>query len=112
MSRFETYSVVLTKAAEQDLEDIYDYIAQFDCVASANHVLDQLLELVDSLEHFSERGNYPNELVALGIKEYRQTTFKPYRVIYRVVENQVVIFLIVDGRRDMQSVLARRLLSF
>lgn len=112
MSRFETYSVVLTKAAEQDLEDIYDYIAQFDCVASANHVLDQLLELVDSLAHFPERGNYPNELLALGIKEYRQTTFKPYRVIYRVVENQVVIFLIVDGRRDMQSVLARRLLSF
>ena len=112
MSRFETYSVVLTKAAEQDLEDIYDYIAKFDCLASANHVLDQLLELVDSLAHFPERGNYPKELVALGIKEYRQTTFKPYRVIYRVVENQVVIFLIVDGRRDMQSVLARRLLRF
>ena len=111
MSRFETYSVVLTKAAEQDLEDIYDYTAQFDCVSSANQVLDQLLELVDSLAHFPERGNYPKELVALGIKEYRQTTFKPYRVIYRVVENQVVIFLIVDGRRDMQSVLARRLLS-
>ena len=94
------------------MEDIYDYIAEFDCVASANHVLDQLLELVDSLAHFPQRGNYPKELVALGIKEYRQTTFKPYRVIYRVVENQVVIFLIVDGRRDMQSVLARRLLSF
>ena len=77
MGRLETYSVVLTKAAEQDLEDIYDYIAEFDCVASANHVLDQLLELVDSLAHFPQRGNYPKELVALGIKEYRQTTFKP-----------------------------------
>ena len=36
---------------------------------------------------------------------------KPYRVIYRVVGSQVVIYLIVDGRRDMQSVLARRLLG-
>jgi toxin ParE1/3/4 len=32
-------------------------------------------------------------------------------VIYRVIGKQVVIYLIVDGRRDMQSVLARRLLG-
>jgi toxin ParE1/3/4 len=50
-------------------------------------------------------------LIALGIKEYRQASFKPYRVIYRVVHSQVVIYLIADGRRDMQSVLARRLLG-
>jgi len=69
---------------------------------------------------FPERGSYPKELVGLGIKEYRQTglgikeyrqTFiKPYRVIYRVANSQVIIYLIADGRRDMQSVLARRLL--
>ena len=47
----------------------------------------------------------------MGIKDYRQTTFKPYRVIYRVLGSRVVIYLIVDGRRDMQSVLARRLLG-
>jgi toxin ParE1/3/4 len=58
-----------------------------------------------------ERGSYPKELVSLGIKEYRQTFFKPYRVIYRVADNKVIIYLIVDGRRDMQAVLARRLLG-
>ena len=31
--------------------------------------------------------------------------------IYRVTGSQVIIYLIADGRRDMQSVLARRLLS-
>ena len=50
-------------------------------------------------------------LLALGIKEYRQVFFKPYRMIYRVIGKQVYIHLIVDGRRDMQSVLARRLLG-
>ncbi|MGL4576117.1 MAG: type II toxin-antitoxin system RelE/ParE family toxin [Burkholderiaceae bacterium] len=105
------YAVVLTQGAEQDLESIFDYIAEFDSAANANHVLDKLLEAVDSLTRFSERGSYPRELVALGIKEYRQTAFKPYRVIYRVLGNQVVVYLIVDGRRDMQSVLARRLLG-
>jgi len=107
-SKFE---VLLTEGAEQDLESIHDYIAEFDCVANANYVLDQLTKVVESLVRYPERGSYPKELVALGIKEYRQTSFKPYRVIYRVIGSQILIYLIADGRRDMQSVLARRLLS-
>ena len=105
------FEVLLTDGAEQDLEAIHDYISEFDCVANANHVLDALMKVVQSLSIFPERGSYPKELVSLGIKEYRQTFFKPYRVIYRVTGSQVIIYLIADGRRDMQSVLARRLLG-
>lgn len=105
------YEVLLTEGAEQDLEALYEYIAAFDSVANANHVLDRLMEIVEGLAQFPERGSYPKELVALGFKDYRQTAFKPYRVIYRVLGSRVVIYLIADGRRDMQSVLARRLLG-
>lgn len=105
------FEVLLTEGAEQDLEAIYDYIADFDSPANANDVLDQLMEVVESLSLFPERGSYPKELLALGIKEYRQALFKPYRLIYRVINNQVIIYLIADGRRDMQSVLERRLLG-
>ncbi len=80
-------------------------------MANANNVLDELMDGVGSLSKFPERGSYPKELVGLGIKEYRQPLFKPYRVIYRVTGSQVIIYLIADGRRDMQSVLARRLLG-
>lgn len=93
------------------MEAIHDYISEYDCVANANYVLDELKEVVKSMSRFPERGNYPKELVALGIKEYRQTSFKPYRVIYRITGSQVIIYLIADGRRDMQSVMARRLLG-
>lgn len=103
--------VLLTEGAEQDIEAIYNHISEFDCVANADYVLDALINLVERLARFSERGTYPKELAALGIKEYRQVLFKPYRVIYRVSENNVIIYLIADGRRDMQSLLARRLLS-
>ncbi len=105
------FEVLLTEGAEQDLEAIHDYISEFDCVANANHVLDGLMDVVKSLSRFPERGSHPKELVGLGIKEYRQTFIKPYRVIYRVTRSQVIIYLIADGRRDMQSVLARRLLG-
>ncbi|WP_300443792.1 type II toxin-antitoxin system RelE/ParE family toxin [Zoogloea sp.] len=106
-----SFEVLLTEGAEQDLEAINDYLSEFDCVASANYVLDELIKIVESLSRFPEHGSYPKELVSVGIKEYRQTFFKPYRVIYRVTGHQIIIYLIADGHRDMQSVLARRLLG-
>lgn len=105
------FEVLLTDGAEQDLEAIHDYISEFDCIANANIVFDALMKVAESLSRFPERGGYPKELVSLGIKEYRQTFFKPYRVIYRVTGSQGIIYLIADGRRDIQSVLARRLLG-
>lgn len=105
------YQVLLTAGAERDLEKIYDYIAESDSQTSADYVLDQLTNVTQSLMTSPERGTHPGELHALGIREYRQVFFKPYRVIYRVIEKQVFIYLIVDGRRDMQSLLARRLLG-
>ena len=105
------YEVMLTAAAEKDLESIYDYIAQYDSLESADYVLDRLLEAVESLAGFPVRGSHPQELLALGIQEYRQVTFKPYRAIYRLIGKRVYIYLIADGRRDMQSLLARRILG-
>ena len=105
------FEVVLTKGAEHDLEAIVSYIAEFDCVANADRMLDQFLKVTQSLSHLPERGSYPKELLALGIKEYRQIFLKPYRLIYRIYGQQVIIYLIADGRRDMPTLLGRRLLG-
>jgi toxin ParE1/3/4 len=106
-----SFEVLLTVGAENDLEALYDYIAENDSLASADHVLDQLLKVASNLANFPERGSHPKELLDLGIREYHQSFFKPYRVIYRMLGKRVFVYLIVDGRRDMQSLLARRLLS-
>lgn len=79
-------------------------------MANTDNVLDRLTQVIEGLTRFPQKGSYPKEILALGIKEYRQTAFKPYRAIHRVFGRQVVVYMMVDGRRDLQSVLARRLL--
>jgi toxin ParE1/3/4 len=106
-----SYEVSLTKDAERDLEDIYFYIAEHDSQASADHVLERLVQATDALRTSPDRGSYVNELRSLGISEYRQIFFKPYRLICRVHAKQVVVYVVADGRRDMGSLLARRLLG-
>jgi toxin ParE1/3/4 len=105
------YEVVLTEDAERDLEDVYAYIAGNDSLKSAEHVLERLVELTEALAASPERGAQPKELRSVGMQEYRQVFFKPYRVIYRVHGDQVVVYVIADGRRDMQTLLVRRLLG-
>lgn len=105
------HEVLLTEGAERDLEDIYDYIAEFDSPENADYVLDRLTKAMEGLATLPDRGSCPKELLALGIREYRQTFFKPYRLIYRVADKCVFVHLIADGRRNMQSLLARRLLG-
>ena len=36
-----------------------------------------------------QRGRYPKELLDIGIREYREVFFKPYRIIYRVIEETI-----------------------
>lgn len=105
------YEVLLTEDAEQDLEDLHAYIAKFDSPQNGNYVLERLLEVTENLAASSERGAQPKELRSVGIQEYRQVFFKPYRAIYRVLDKKVVVYVIANARRDMQSLLSSRLLG-
>ena len=106
-----TYEVVLTKDAERDLEDIYRYIAEHDSPVKADQVLGRLFQATEALRTLPDRGSCPNELRSLGISEYRQLFAKPYRLIYRVHAQLVVIYVVADAIGDMQSLLTRRLLG-
>lgn len=105
------FDIRLTPDALADLEEIYNWIARHDGASRAAHVEDRILAAIAALERHPNRGPHPAELVGLGIKDFRETLFKPYRIIYGVDERRVTAYLIADGRRDMQSLLTRRLLA-
>jgi toxin ParE1/3/4 len=105
------FEVLLTEDAARDLEDIHGYISAHDAPASAEYVLEQIEKVFLSLAQLPDRGSYPKELAALGIKQYREVFFKPYRIIYQVLGNVVYVVLVADGRRDMQTLLQRRMLE-
>jgi len=104
-------AVFLTNDAARDLDELCDYIILHDAPQKAGYVLEQIERDFSRLSKFPERGAPPKELLALGIREYREIFFKPYRIIYRVMDKKVYVLLIADGRRDMQTLLQRRLLG-
>jgi toxin ParE1/3/4 len=105
------FKVFLTHGVARDLEEVHEYISHHDSPGNAERVLKRIEKTFSSLSDSPERGSYPKELLVLGIRSYREVFFKPYRIIYRVSGKFVHVLFIVDGRRDMQSLLQRRLLE-
>jgi toxin ParE1/3/4 len=104
------YRVRIIEDAEQDLTDIHTYIARHDSPANADYVLNELETLCLRLAELPLRGHVPPELDRIGVTAYREVHFKPYRVIYQIMGQDVFIHCVLDGRRDLQSLLERRLL--
>ncbi|WP_341714063.1 type II toxin-antitoxin system RelE/ParE family toxin [Erythrobacter sp.] len=76
----------------------------------ADALLDTLVEAMESLGTFAGRGPVVHELDAIGIRDYRQISVSPYRIIYHVEDSTVTVLLVADSRRDFHTLLNERLL--
>lgn len=104
------YSIFIIEDAEQDIFEIYRYFLVNESKGRADKFFDSIYKKILSLNNQPNRGHCPKELKLLGIFEYFEIVFKPYRIIYRIVNKKVFIYCVLDGRRDLQRLLQERLL--
>lgn len=88
-----------TARAEQDLIDIWRYIARHNEPA-ANRLLDRIDEKCRLLVRFPEIGPARDD-IAPGL---RYVPYGSYLILYRLLPNVVEIVRVVHGRRDLSSV--------
>ena len=104
------YHVYITADAEEDIFGIYKYVALTDRVENADHLFQKIEEKIYSLTTLANQGHFPPELEQIGIHEYREIHYKPYRIIYSVIEADVCVHCVLDERRDLEDLLQERLL--
>jgi toxin ParE1/3/4 len=104
------FSVFLLSGAKLDLLQLHTYVTLNDSREKADRLIDDLQRMCSRLTTMPERGRIPPELERIGIREFREIIFKPYRIIYSVLKSQVFVYCILDGRRDLQDLLEERLL--
>jgi toxin ParE1/3/4 len=104
------FEVFLLDNAEKDIDEIYRYVRRHDSVEKAEGLSQNIEQVILGLHTSPLRGHYPPELERLGVLEYREVFFKPYRIIYEVAGASVFIHCVLDGRRDLRDILQQRLL--
>ena len=108
MAEAKSYQVWWTHTAQQDLTEIIEYIAQ-DSIADALSILHKLETKVALLITLPNRGRIVPELLHTGISQYRELISAPWRIIYRVESQRVMVLAALDSRRDLQTVLLNRI---
>lgn len=104
------HKVLLTVESENDLFDIWRFVAENDTPRKADTLLNKLETTCQSLSKTPNKGHVPKELRRVEIFDFHEIHYKPYRILYEIDENRVLIHAIFDGRRDMESLLRSRLL--
>ncbi|MBI3585355.1 MAG: type II toxin-antitoxin system RelE/ParE family toxin [Nitrospinae bacterium] len=104
------FTVHLIEDAEKDLLDVYQYVALNDSAEEADKLINHIEETIQKLETFPLRGHIPPELERIGVLEFREVHYKPFRIIYEIHKSEVFIHCILDGRRDLQELLQKRVL--
>ncbi|RPI18104.1 MAG: type II toxin-antitoxin system RelE/ParE family toxin [Ignavibacteriae bacterium] len=104
------YEIVFSDAAKNDLFDIYYYVALNDSFFNADKLKNRLIEKCSTLQKFPKRGHKIQE-ISEERPDILQVVVTPYCIVYGIDQNKVIIHAILDGRRDLNSVLVNRLLD-
>ena len=103
--------VVFLRSAEADLKDLKAYIVKnFGHDAWMNSYGKIKISVAMVQEH-PHAGRIPDELERLNITQYRQVISGMNRIIYEVREDTAYIHIVCDTRRNLQSLLIKRIVS-
>jgi toxin ParE1/3/4 len=93
---------VLTPRAAQDINDIWDYIAN-DNIAAADRVIESLERAISKLAKTPSIGHAREELAD---KRHRFFLVYSYLIVYRYETQPLQIIRVLHASRDVQSILA------
>lgn len=102
-------TILWSDQAKEDLSEIIEYIAVED-KNLALKILDKFEEKVTGLEQLPQSGRVVPELKAFNFLTYREIVFSPWRIIYKVEGDQVLIISVLDRRRNLEDLLMKKLI--
>lgn len=104
--------MVWTREAEEDLKEIILYIRDHEPDGRARMTLRKLRARGASLAASPHRGRWIPELDReFGVRAYRELVEGPWRMMYRIDADQVLVIRVLDGRRNVEDILLRSLLG-
>ena len=103
------YTVKWTAPARDDVDEIIDYISKTN-ISYAIKILDKIEGAVKNLSTFPERYRIVPELEKYGYFLYRDIVVEYWKIIYKIENNHVYIMLVIDGRRNLDDILLKKMI--
>ena len=105
----KTYYIKWAAPAKDDLDEIIEYISKTN-INYAVKVMDMIYKNVKKLDKFPKRHRIVPELEKHGYLVYRQIVVEHWRIIFKIENNFIYIMLVIDGRRNLEDILLKKML--
>lgn len=97
------FKVEFLPAANEDLNEIFDYIL-LENPAAAEEILEKIISALNHLRTFPHAGIKLTQ-VSVEHFQFRMVVIKPYIAFYRFIDDKVLIYRILHEARDAINIL-------
>ena len=104
------YVIKWTEYANQDLNEIIDYMINNGNILNAKNIFIKIKERCDLLKSNPEQGRIVPEFERLNIRKYKEIIVNPWRIIYKIDKEEIQILVVIDGRRNTEDILLERII--
>lgn len=104
------YQIIFIEEAAIDLKELKSYIIRNFSKDNWRMTYSKIKSVLDNLKKNPFTGHIVSEIEDVNLIQYRQIISEMNRIIYEIRQYTVYIHIIVDTRRDMASLLNKRLL--
>ncbi|MGB6242559.1 MAG: type II toxin-antitoxin system RelE/ParE family toxin [Castellaniella sp.] len=102
---------VLLGEAQADIRELRQYVTKTFGKTTWQETYAGIQVAIRNMAAFPLGGHVPPELTELGLSQYRQVLSGMNRVIYEVQGGVLYIHIVCDTRKDLRTLLSRRLLN-
>jgi len=78
--------------------------------SAANKIYRKIKKEAINLQTYPEKFRVVPELYDSGIISYREIIATPYRIIYKVTDQTIIIIAVIDSRQDLETFIFGRIL--
>lgn len=102
------FDIIIPAAVKQDIEEIILYYYH-DRREYSYKLFTNIYSKIQSLKKWPEKGKVVAELEKNNITGIREILESYYRIVYRIEKQSVIILTVIDGRRNVEDVLIKKL---
>lgn len=103
--------VVILQSAEIDLKELRTYLTKQFSTQIWQSTYTDLKTVIRDLGVQPYAGSIPEEIEKLNLSQYRQILSGMNRIIYEIREQTVYVHIIADTRKNLPTLLMKRLLQ-
>lgn len=103
--------VVVLRGAEADLHELRRNVTHRFGAKRWTSTLQSIRTAFERIAEHPQSGSLPDELSALNLVQFRQVLAGMNRIIYELRGTVAFVHVVCDVRRDLKTVLMRRLLE-